>query len=51
MSCIVNEVPAPVLALLLSSFENERHSAPVSEILSVTTNPHLPQHNSPVVSS
>src|SRR3970040_1387904 len=51
MSCIVNDVPAPTLVLFASSFAKERHSAPVSEILSETTKPHLPQNNSPVVSS
>ena len=32
-----------------AALEKERHSAPESVILSVITNPHFPQNNSPVL--
>src|ERR671911_508174 len=49
MSCIAREVGIPARLLSsCSSFENARHSGPVSSILSVTTNPQFPQNISPL---
>src|SRR5579872_5259809 len=44
MSCIATDVGRPVLLLSsFSSFENDRHSGPVSTTLSLTTKPQLVQ--------
>ncbi len=48
MSCIVNDVGAPALALSpCSSCVKERHSGPASCNFSVITKPHLEQNISP----
>src|SRR5919201_4008167 len=49
ISCIASEVGMPARLLSsCSSLEKARHSGPVSSILSVTTNPQLPQNISPL---
>jgi hypothetical protein len=51
MSCIASDVWTPALLLFSPSFENDLHSGPDSSVLSVITNPHLPQKFSPVLAS
>src|SRR5579864_667729 len=52
MSCIASDVGEPVLLLSSdSSFENERHSGPVSSTRSEITKPHPEQNLSPVTLS
>ncbi len=52
MSCIVNDVGAPALALLpCSSCVKDLHSGPDSWDFSEITYPHFPQNLSPVTSS
>src|SRR5919199_674432 len=49
ISCIARDVGIPARLLSsCSSFENARHSGPISSILSVTTNPQFPQNISPL---
>ena len=51
MSCMASDVGTPALLLFSPSFENDLHSGPDSDILSVITNPHLLQKFSAVFAS
>jgi len=51
ISCIVRNVPSPVLALFVLSPKNDRHSGPESISFSSITKAHLPQIISPVSAS
>src|SRR5438445_9874532 len=49
ISCMASDVGIPARLLSsCSSLEKARHSGPISSILSVTTNPQLPQNISPL---
>ena len=51
MSCMASDVGTPALLLFSPSLENDLHSGPDSDTLSVITNPHFPQKFSPVFAS
>ena len=51
MSCIVIDVPVPVLLLSTPSFANDLHSGPAASLPSDNTSPHDLQTISPELSS